>query len=116
MPCNLISQQKYDAQLGLEKSRWQEQIKRIKSLKTMAGSITHPFNNTMMVVMGSLEKRKLELILPAEIKEREMAARGWQSANKDTLVERSMLANGIESLAESTGGIGITFGAAPSPF
>lgn len=34
----------------------------------------------MMVVKGSLEM--LESILPAETKEREMTARGWQAVNE----------------------------------
>ncbi|MBU3943940.1 MAG: hypothetical protein KKB91_13105 [Proteobacteria bacterium] len=36
----------------------------------MAGAIAHRFSNTMMVVLGRMER--LELILPAKTKERDM--------------------------------------------
>lgn len=39
----------------LETSRKEEQLKRLESLKTMAGAIAHRFNNAMMVVEGNLE-------------------------------------------------------------
>lgn len=84
-----ISKQKDQEQLALETSQRQEQVKRIESLKTMAGAVAHRFNNSMMVVLGNLEM--LRRILPAESNEMEMVSMASQAAKEATKVGSSML-------------------------
>lgn len=50
-----ITIQKVQEDLQLQVIRQQEELKRVDSLKRMAGAIAHRFNNEMAVVMGNLE-------------------------------------------------------------
>lgn len=84
-----ISRQKQEEQLVLESSQRQEQVKRISSLKTMAGAIAHRFNNSMMVVMANLDM--LQRLLPAESTELKMASMASQGAKEAAKVGSSML-------------------------
>ncbi|MEA3468065.1 MAG: response regulator [Thermodesulfobacteriota bacterium] len=73
----------------LKTSRKEEQLKRSESLKTMAGSIAHRFNNAMMAVKGNLELM-LET-LPADSNESRMASNAMQAAEGASQVGSMML-------------------------
>jgi signal transduction histidine kinase len=63
-----ITEQRKLEQLAKQISSQQEQLKRIESLRTMAGAIGHRFNNAMMAVQGNLEI--MLMTLPDNLKEK----------------------------------------------
>jgi signal transduction histidine kinase/CheY-like chemotaxis protein len=73
----------------LEGIRQQEQLKRIESLKTMAGAIAHRFNNAMMAVQGNLEL--MIETLPGGSVEREIASEASLAARGASQVGATML-------------------------
>jgi signal transduction histidine kinase len=73
----------------LESSKQQEELKRLKSLKTMAGAIAHRFNNAMMAVQGNLEL--MTETLPADSDELKMASRAAQAARGVSQIGSMML-------------------------
>ncbi len=75
--------------LLLEASKKQASLKRLESLKTMAGAIAHRFNNAMMTVEGNLEL--MIRILPVDSDEYGMASYAMQAAKGATQVGSTML-------------------------
>ena len=67
-----ITEQKEQDALKLKINQQQEELKRLKSLKTMAGAIAHRFNNSMTAVLGNLEL--LEMTVEADAPGRENIA------------------------------------------
>ncbi|MCI5208289.1 MAG: PAS domain S-box protein, partial [Candidatus Electrothrix sp. ATG2] len=84
-----ISEQKKQEQLALNHSEQQGELKRLESLKTMAGAVAHRFNNSMMAVQGNLEL--LSLVLPDASKEYEMVVDAAQAARGASQVGSMML-------------------------
>lgn len=74
---------------SLETTRQQEQLKKLKSLKTMAGAIAHRFNNAMMAVQGNLEL--MAFSLPEDSPEYKMALDAAQAASGASQVGTMML-------------------------
>lgn len=66
-----------------------EQMRRIKSLEVMAAAIAHRFNNAMTAVQGNLEL--MEMTLPDEAAEKEMATRALGAARGASRVGSMML-------------------------
>ncbi len=73
----------------LETTRHQEQLKKLESLKTMAGAIGHRFNNAMMAVEGNLELMLLTLV--ADSDEYRMASNASEAARGASQVGSMML-------------------------
>ena len=73
----------------LETARQQEQFKKFKSLKTMAGAIAHRFNNAIMAVQSNLEL--MMLTLPDDSKEQQMALDATQAVQGATEIGSMML-------------------------
>ncbi len=73
----------------LETARQQEQLKKIESLKTMAGAIAHQFNNSMMAVQGNLEL--MTLSLPEGSAEYDMAIDAAKAASGASQIGSMML-------------------------
>lgn len=73
----------------LETTLQQEQLKKIESLKTMAGAIAHKFNNSMMAVQGNLEL--MSLSLPKGSAEHSMALDAFKAASGASQVGSMML-------------------------
>jgi PAS domain S-box-containing protein len=84
-----ISEQKRQEQLVLENSKQQEELKRLESLKTMAGAIAHRFNNAMMAVQGNLDL--MTLTLPSDSNVSKMASDAAQAAKGASQVGSMML-------------------------
>lgn len=62
---------------------------KFESMKNMAGAIAHRFNNSMFVILGSLEV--INMSLPATSKEKKMASVAEYEANKTARVGHMML-------------------------
>jgi len=73
----------------LKVTRQQEQLKKLASLKTMAGAIAHRFNNAMMAVQSNLEL--MVGSLPADSDEYRMASDAALAAGGATEVGSMML-------------------------
>ena len=73
----------------IETTRQKEQLKKLESLKTMAGAIAHRFNNAMMAVQGNLDL--LTLTLPGDSEEYKMAKDATQAAKGASQVGTMML-------------------------
>lgn len=84
-----VTQQKRQEQQRLLESRQQEQLKKLESLKTMAGAIAHRFNNSMVSVMGNLELMTLTFAEGSE--EHQMASNAFQSARGASQVGSMMM-------------------------
>ncbi len=84
-----ISEQKKQEQLLLESAKQEEEIKRIESLKTLAGAIAHRFNNAMTAVQGNLDI--MTMTLPHDSDEYELAANASQAARGASQVGTMML-------------------------
>ncbi|MBU0946217.1 MAG: response regulator [Proteobacteria bacterium] len=84
-----ITEQKAEEERRLERSRQKEQLKKLASLKTMAGAIAHRFNNAMTGVQGNLEL--MTLSLPGDSDECRMAATALQAAKGASRVGTMML-------------------------
>ncbi len=84
-----ISEQKRQEQLLLESSKQKEELKRLESLKTMAGAIAHRFNNAMTAVQGNLDL--ITMILPDDSDEHQMASNAAQAARGASQVGSMML-------------------------
>jgi signal transduction histidine kinase len=84
-----ITQQQEQEQQRLELNRQKEQLKKLASLKTKAGSIAHRFNNAMTVVQGNLQL--LDISLPDLSKEHTMASNAFQAARGASQVGSMML-------------------------
>ncbi len=69
--------------------RQQEQLKKLDSLKTMAGAIAHRFNNAMMAVQGNLEL--MALTLPDDSDEYRMVVNAAQAASGASRIGSMML-------------------------
>ena len=67
----------------------EEELKRLESLKTMAGAIAHRFNNSMMTVQGNLGM--LARMLPEKSDEQEMVFSALQSARGASQIGSMML-------------------------
>lgn len=94
-----ISKQKEQEQLLLKTARQQEELKRLESLKTMAGAIAHRFNNAMMAVLGNLDL--ICMTLPEDSPEKNMALNALKSTQGASLVGTMMLTyvgQGIQQL------------------
>ena len=84
-----ISVQKNQEQLVLDAAKQQERLKRLESLKTMAGAIAHHFNNAMMSVLGYLDLANQTL--PGGSDEKEMISQALKAANKASRMGTVML-------------------------
>jgi PAS domain S-box-containing protein len=84
-----ISEQKRQEQLVLKHSEQQGELKRLESLKTMAGAIAHRFNNSMMAVQGNLEL--ITMTLPDDSDGYRMASDAAQAARGASQVGSMML-------------------------
>ncbi|MCI5222757.1 MAG: PAS domain S-box protein [Candidatus Electrothrix sp. AR4] len=84
-----ISEQKRQERLVLKNSEQQGELKRLESLKTMAGAIAHRFNNSMMAVQGNLEL--MSMILPDDSDGYRMASNAAQAARGASKVGSMML-------------------------
>lgn len=84
-----ISEQKRQEQLLLESSMQKEELKRLESLKTMAGAIAHRFNNAMTGVQGNLDL--IAMTLPDDSDEHQMASNAAQAARGASQVGSMML-------------------------
>ncbi len=84
-----ISDRKEQEKQRLKSSRQQEELKRLDSLRTMASSIAHRFNNSMMAVQGNLEL--LTLTLPEDSEGHKMASDASQAARGAVKVGTMML-------------------------
>jgi len=84
-----ISEQKRQEQLVLESSKQQEELKRLESLKTMAGAIAHRFNNAMTAVLGNLDI--MTMTLPEDSDEYQIASNAAQAARGAYQVGSMML-------------------------
>ena len=91
-----ISEQKRQEQLVLETSKQQEELKRLNSLRRMAGAIAHRFNNAMMAVQGNLDL--MTKTLPVDSDELKMASDAAQAARGASQVG-SMLLSYVEEKA-----------------
>jgi len=80
-----IEQEKQKLKSNLQK----EQLKKLESLKTMAGAIAHRFNNAMMAVLGNLDLMKSTL--SADSKEYQMVSDAAQAARGASHVGSMML-------------------------
>ncbi len=69
--------------------RQQEELKRLASLKTMAGAIAHRFNNSMTAVLGNLEL--LEMTIAADLPESKNVSDALQVARKASQIGSMML-------------------------
>lgn len=85
------SQPVYFANFVTNISLWkkEEELKRLESLKTMAGAIAHRFNNSMMTVQGNLGM--LARMLPDKSDEQEMVFSAIQSARGASQIGAMML-------------------------
>jgi PAS domain S-box-containing protein len=84
-----ISVQKNQEQLVLDAVKQQERLRRLESLKTMAGAIAHHFNNAMMIVQGYLDL--VDQTLPAGSNEKQMMSQALQGADKASRMGTMML-------------------------
>ncbi|MBU1454283.1 MAG: response regulator [Proteobacteria bacterium] len=84
-----ITEQKAQEEQRLETSRHNEQLKRLASLKTMAGAIAHRFNNAMAGVQGNLELMAARLT--DDSSEYQMASNALQAARGASQVGSMML-------------------------
>ncbi len=84
-----ITEQKEQERQRLEISRHREQLKKLASLKNMAGAIAHRFNNAMVGVQGNLEL--LTVYLPDDTREYAMALHAFQSARGASQIGSMML-------------------------
>ncbi len=84
-----ITEQKAQKEQRLKVSRQKEQLKKLASLKTMAGAIAHRFNNAMTGVQGNLEL--MTFSLPEDSDEYQMASRALQAARGASQVGSMML-------------------------
>ncbi len=84
-----ITEQKELEKQRLETSRQVEELKKLTSLKTMAGAIAHRFNNAMTAVLGNLDM--LNTCLQKGTNEQEMAFEAAQAARGASLIGSRML-------------------------
>jgi len=84
-----ITEKKEQEAQRLETTRQQEQLKKLESLRTMAGAIAHRFNNAMMAVQGNLEL--MTFSLPKESAEYRMAMDAAQAASGASQIGTMML-------------------------
>lgn len=84
-----ITAQLQQEQRRLEATRQKEEMKKLASLKNMAGSIAHLFNNSMVSVQGNLEL--LSLLLPADAKEHGMVTHAFEAARGASQIGSMML-------------------------
>ncbi|AGF76941.1 PAS domain S-box [Desulfocapsa sulfexigens DSM 10523] len=85
-----ITKEKELQEQRIETSRQVEELKKLASLKTMAGAIAHRFNNTMTAVLGNLNM--MLYTLPEGSDQQEMASSAVQAA-KDASQIGSMMLN-----------------------
>lgn len=84
-----ITEQKVQEERRLKISQQKEQLKKLASLKTMAGAIAHRFNNAMTGVQGNLELLTFEL--PDKSRELQMASNAFLAARGATQIGSMML-------------------------
>ena len=84
-----ISVQKNQEQLVLDAAKQQERLKRLESLKTMAGAIAHHFNNAMMSVLGYLDLA--DQTLPGGSNEKQIISQALKAADKASRMGTMML-------------------------
>ena len=84
-----ITEQKAQEEQRLKVGRQKEQLKKLASLKTMAGAIAHRFNNAMTGVLGNLEL--MTFSLPEDSDEYKMASHALQAARGASQVGSMML-------------------------
>ncbi len=84
-----ITEQQQQEERRLEITRQREELKKLASLKNMAGAIAHRFNNAMVSVQGNLEL--LTLLLPGESKKHRMASQAFQAAKGASQIGSMML-------------------------
>lgn len=84
-----ITEQKIQEEERLKTSQQKEQLKKLASLKTMAGAIAHRFNNAMTGVEGNLEL--LTFSLPDKSRELQMVTDALQAARGATQIGSMML-------------------------
>ena len=84
-----ITEQKAQEEQRLETSRQKEQLKKLASLKNMAGAIAHRFNNAMTGVQGNLELMTINL--PEDSDEYRMAINALHAARGASQVGFMML-------------------------
>jgi len=73
----------------LETSRQVEELKKLTSLRTMAGAIAHRFNNAMTAVLGNLDM--LNAVLQKGSDEQQMASEAAQAARGASQIGSRML-------------------------
>jgi|GEM_PF-2621931 len=84
-----ITEQKEREERRLKTSRQKEQLKKLASLKTMAGAIAHRFNNAMTGVQGNLQL--MTYCLAKDSDEHQMASNALQAARGASQVGSMML-------------------------
>ncbi len=84
-----ITKKKEQETQRLEITRQQEELKKLDSLKRMAGAIAHRFNNAMMAVQGNLEI--LSINLPKDSAELKMVTNATHAAKGASRVGSMML-------------------------
>lgn len=84
-----VTQQKHQEQQRLKTLQQQEQLKKFASLKNMAASIAHRFNNAMNGVQGNLEL--LTMLLPQTTDAYRMSKDAFTSAKEASQVGSMML-------------------------
>lgn len=84
-----ITEQKKQEERRVQFSRQEEQLKKLDSLKTMAGAIAHRFNNAMMGVQGNLEFMTFRF--PVDSDEYRIASQALQSATGASQIGAMML-------------------------
>lgn len=84
-----ITEQKQRQEQRIKISRQKEELKKLDSLRTMAGAVAHRFNNAMVGVQGNLEL--MTFALPHDSKEYKMALLALQSARGASQVGSMML-------------------------
>ncbi len=84
-----ITDRKVQEAIRLDTAMEQEQLKKLESLKNMAGAIAHRFNNAMMAVEGNLDMVRTSLA--QDSKEHKMASQALQAARGASQVGSMML-------------------------
>ncbi len=84
-----ITEQKEQEAYRLKSTLQKEELVKLESLKTLAGSIAHRFNNTMMAVQGNLEL--MTHTLPVDSKEYKMASAATLAARGASQIGSMML-------------------------
>jgi len=84
-----VTERKEQESQKLKLSHQEEELKRLESLKTMAGAVAHRFNNSMQAVLGYLEI--LDMSIAGDSPESKDVSNALQVANEASQVGSMML-------------------------